>query len=338
MVVFVSLLLTIVGAAIAIYADDQIQRMKEEEKLDNYHRTSYFVFTQKKYEDLISNKGDYGEYSVYSKLKAYEQFGGKFLFNLYLPKEDDSTSEIDLLFLTPKGLFVIESKNYEGFISGGEEDFYWTQKLGTQVNIKFYNPVMQNANHVATLKKYVPDNLPIYSIVVFSDKCRLSCGRITQNDTYVINKAYLPMLVKELLDNSEMIISFREVNGLQEALFPYSQVSDEVKQNHIENINRMLKEHDEAIAEDDSNNNEVKPVTLKELLEQFRKYKSYKLNVAESNIFDNDELDKLIMYKPASFEQLKMNGILSVQQLYSHGMEIADMINDFMYTERLAKR
>ena len=41
----------------------------------------------------------------------------KFLFNLYVPRDNGKTSEIDVIMLHPKGLFVIESKNCSGWIS-----------------------------------------------------------------------------------------------------------------------------------------------------------------------------------------------------------------------------
>ena len=37
--------------------------------------------------------------------------GGKILRNVYVPKEDGETIEINLLFITPKDIFVLESKN-----------------------------------------------------------------------------------------------------------------------------------------------------------------------------------------------------------------------------------
>ena len=39
---------------------------------------------------------------------------GKILRNVYVPKENGETSEIDVLYITQKGIFVIESKNYSG--------------------------------------------------------------------------------------------------------------------------------------------------------------------------------------------------------------------------------
>ena len=38
-----------------------------------------------------------------------------------MSKEDGETSEVDLIFITQKGIFVFESKNYSGWIFGDEK-------------------------------------------------------------------------------------------------------------------------------------------------------------------------------------------------------------------------
>ena len=66
---------------------------------------------------------------IWRVLKGFERKGGKFLFNLYIPKLNDETTEVDVVLIHPKGFFVIESKNYNGWIFGSEKNRYWTQTL-----------------------------------------------------------------------------------------------------------------------------------------------------------------------------------------------------------------
>ena len=77
----------------------------------------------------------------------------------------------------PKGLFVIESKNYSGWIFGNENNKQWTQTLpvGRRRSHKerFYNPIMQNATHIRAIRKYIDDTIPVYSAIAFSNKCTL---------------------------------------------------------------------------------------------------------------------------------------------------------------------
>lgn len=245
MIVFVILLLLLllVGIAMIIYSNSELQKMKVDEKLTDYFNSSYFVFTRKSYNEIITNKGTNGEYKIFSKLRPYEEIGEKFLFNVYLPREDGTTAKIDMLFITTKGIFVIESKNYRGDITGGYDDFWWNQKVGT-LNFKFYNPIMQINTQVEVLKKYLPDDLPIYSVVVFSDKCGIYHLPELPRNQFVVNIAHLNILVNEILNNNEDIISYRDVVEIQKALFEYSQAPEYVKAKNIEDNNNMLKLHE----------------------------------------------------------------------------------------------
>ena len=64
--------------------------------------------------------GKHGEKLTERELKLVRLFGrkGKTLRNVYVPKNNGETSEIDVLYITQKGIFVIESKNYSGWIIG----------------------------------------------------------------------------------------------------------------------------------------------------------------------------------------------------------------------------
>lgn len=66
---------------------------------------------------------------------------GKILRNVYIPKENGETSEIDVLYITQKGIFVIESKNYSGWVFGSEKNYQWTVSLPNGIKNKLYNPI-----------------------------------------------------------------------------------------------------------------------------------------------------------------------------------------------------
>lgn len=60
--------------------------------------------------------GRRGEKLTEKELNLVKLFGrnGKVLRNIYVPKQNGETSEIDVVFITQKGIFVIESKNCSG--------------------------------------------------------------------------------------------------------------------------------------------------------------------------------------------------------------------------------
>lgn len=116
--------------------------------------------------------GHRGEKLTERELKLVKLLGrdGKVLRNVYVPKENEGTSEIDVLFVTQKGIFVIESKNYSGWVFGNEADRYWTVTLPGRQKNRFYNPIMQNGGHVKWLKRYLADDTPLFSVVAFSER------------------------------------------------------------------------------------------------------------------------------------------------------------------------
>lgn len=95
--------------------------------------------------------GRHGEKLTVRELRLVKSLGrsGQILRNVYVPKANGDTSEIDVIFITQKGIFVIESKNYSGWIFGDEKAGYWTAMLPNKLKNKFYNPIKQNTPQMA---------------------------------------------------------------------------------------------------------------------------------------------------------------------------------------------
>ena len=86
--------------------------------------------------------------------------------NVTLPTEDGST-QIDHLFVSEFGVFVVETKNMKGWIFGGPNQKTWTQKIYKHSN-KFQNPLHQNYKHVKTLESLLGLNeRQVHSVIVF---------------------------------------------------------------------------------------------------------------------------------------------------------------------------
>lgn len=206
----------------------------------NFRKNTYSKMTGNGYFQTIYNPGKYGEYLVYKELRAYERDGGKFLFNCYLPKDDGTTSETDVLLIHSTGIFAVESKNYSGWIFGNEKSRMWTQTLpngrGRSIKEHFYNPIMQNKAHIKWLRKQVGERIPIYSIIAFSDRCKLKDITVESQDVKVIKRQAISGTVKYLGNQSLLALSKMDIERVYEMLYPYTQVTEYQKQQHIENI------------------------------------------------------------------------------------------------------
>src|SRR5574344_1396781 len=92
------------------------------------------------------------------------------LNNVYIPF-GNHTKQIDHIVVSPYGIFVIETKNYKGWIYGGEDKQYWTQNIYGH-KFQLYNPILQNQSHIKALKNILPpsSNNAFVSIIAFSNK------------------------------------------------------------------------------------------------------------------------------------------------------------------------
>lgn len=213
---------------------------------NNYQDTEYCKQTQNSLLTVWLNKGRYGEYKIFRDLEALD--GEKrYLFNLYLPKNGEGTTEIDAVLLHKSGIYVFESKNYSGWIFGTETQTNWTQTLPmgrrkVQKN-HFYNPIMQNKSHIRWLKAYLnEENLPIFSCIVFSERCTLKDINLTSTEHAVIQRFDVLRTVQKNAMAHPNSLSDEQINSLYKRLYPLTQVGQNVKQEHIQKINNKTSE------------------------------------------------------------------------------------------------
>lgn len=130
--------------------------------------------------------------------------------NVYLPKSDGQLTQVDHIVTSQFGVFVIETKNYAGDITGKEEERYWTQRLH-RTRTKFYSPVFQNKAHVEALQHMMAIDVPLYSIIVFSNEATL---KLATEQTAVIQLRHLRTHIQQYEDvviNDEQLAIIDEV-------------------------------------------------------------------------------------------------------------------------------
>ncbi|MFD1437930.1 NERD domain-containing protein [Acinetobacter sp. ANC 4282] len=119
-------------------------------------------------------KGKVGELAVALQVKLYLKDPQYILLNdCTLPDEQAGTTQIDHILLSPYGIFIIETKNYKGWIFGSERQKMWTQKIFKK-SYKFQNPLHQNYKHQKVLELVLADIIApeyLHSIVVFMPDC-----------------------------------------------------------------------------------------------------------------------------------------------------------------------
>ena len=211
------------------------------------------------FEAMGGNKlvGRYGEILTERELKLVNLFGrhGKILHNIYIPKENGETTEIDIAYITQKGIFVFESKNYSGWIFGDEEGQYWTMSLPNGQKEKFYNPIKQNRTHIKWLGNLLGEDVPLFSIIVFSERCELKKITINSSDVSVIKRDRTYATVRKIWDTHKDAINDEEIDRLYYKLEKFTHVSKEKKQEHVDNIQSKYKDKSVATKEMPAVNN-----------------------------------------------------------------------------------
>ena len=87
--------------------------------------------------------------------------------NLILPS-NGATTQLDHVYVSPYGIFVVETKNVQGWIFGGENQANWRQVIYHK-KTHFQNPLRQNYRHIKALSALLGQLENIFhSVVVFT--------------------------------------------------------------------------------------------------------------------------------------------------------------------------
>lgn len=206
-------------------------------KKKKYDNSNYKKESGNEFKKVWRDTGNYGEYLTFNELEKIKG-DHRILTNVYLPKENGETTEVDLIYIHETGIYVLESKNYSGWIFGDEKSRNWMQTLKNGRKEKFYNPIMQNNTHIKYLIKALKvDEKYIKSIIVFSDRCTLKKIEVNSENVKVINRYNLNKTIGKLSESSSKIFPLGKIIELYYELKPYTCVSEEGKSRHIKNIN-----------------------------------------------------------------------------------------------------
>jgi len=110
-----------------------------------------------------------GEAAVKNALQSNFNSPDYHLLNNVTLRLEDGTTQIDHILVSRFGVFVIETKDYRGWIFANAQHATWTQVL-FRAKFKFQNPIFQNLRHVRAVQARL-DFLPpgtVQSVVVFT--------------------------------------------------------------------------------------------------------------------------------------------------------------------------
>ena len=179
-------------------------------------------------------RGKIGEAFVSRRLRALPEEHYKILHNIILPTTEGITTQIDHIVVSRFGIFVIETKNYSGWIFGNEKQTQWTQCLGRGRRAQkshFQNPLRQNWRHICTLADLlqVPQEAFV-SIIAF-------CGSGEFKTEMPANVLYSARLARYIRSFDQPILDDGDVEALFLAISAWDASVGKIRRaTHVANL------------------------------------------------------------------------------------------------------
>lgn len=178
---------------------------------------------------LPAIRGNQGEANVAMRLNALPK-SEYAVFNDLLIQDAQYSSQIDHVVVSKYGIFVIETKNYKGWIYGGEYSEHWTQNIWGN-KYQLYNPILQNKGHVKALKSYLGiSGFPFIPVVVFSSRAGI---RVNVRDNDVL---YYSELTEFIKSKKVVLLSNDDVGFVIEMLQKLPKYKNKDNIRHIEQV------------------------------------------------------------------------------------------------------
>lgn len=205
-----------------------------------YKASSYGKQSKNSFWKVINDQGARGEYRM-SQILEKSSLEKKLLFNVYIPKgKGNQTTEIDIIMICSKGVYVVENKNYSGWIFGSEKDQKWCETLKGKKYF-FYNPIKQNNTHLKYLERLLQINDEKYtSLITFNSNANLKKVTVISENVHVVAYDDVPKFLKQEIKKADCLTE-TQIEEIYSCLIPYTQVTEEEKRKHVENIKTRYK-------------------------------------------------------------------------------------------------
>lgn len=167
----------------------------------------------------------------------------KILTNLYLFYGDERT-ELDVLLIHETGFYIMEAKNYSGWIYGNGYDAKWTQTF-YQKKFRFTNPIHQNYHHVQCLKKLlnIQDDHYLKSYIIFGTHCQLK--KIDYQPSSLLHVLKIDDLwdvITTEMSVSPKIFTKTQIDLYEYKLSAFTDKQEDIKKEHVARIQKKYQD------------------------------------------------------------------------------------------------
>lgn len=263
-------------------------------------------------------------------------------------KYEDLTAQIDYIVITPASMYFIECKNLVGNItvnSRGEfiREYTYNRK---KVREGIYSPIRQVERHIEIFKKiWNSKNTKLINKLQmknFDKWCKYIV--VMTNPKSILNIKSAPREIKSKIIRSDNLVKYlqNDINNTDKDMLYKEKDMKENAFGLMNNYNVIIdRDYEQELRDwlknNISLNNSLSKIVdsckdsnvehLRKNLIEFRKVISKEKNIPAYYVFNNEELGKLIEYKPKDIKELKNLKILSDIKIKVHGQKIIDIIN-----------
>ena len=176
-----------------------------------------------------------GEYWVQKELN---KLPGEYLFLSDVMLEiDGKTTQIDHIVFSKYGIFVIETKQRNTYITGNEHDKYWVVKAGRKKHY-MYNPIHQNYGHKKAIEQILGlDDNQVIDIVCVSGQANL---RIKSNKVVRVERLVDRILFEKEEKIEDYVSMAHRINAM-------NIVDKNYRKQHIEDIKENINNNNEEL-------------------------------------------------------------------------------------------
>jgi restriction system protein len=161
-------------------------------------------------------------------------------FHNLIIQTQNGTTQIDHVLVSRFGIFVIETKNYNGRIYGSNTYRSWTQFLGG-TKYSFQNPLRQNYRHTRTLAEQLGiDESKIHSVVVFVGEAELKTdmpSNVLTSGLFTVltSGPFTTELAEYIQQFNQIVFSNKELARLEDMLTEFQETAVSTKE-HVSNL------------------------------------------------------------------------------------------------------
>ena len=142
------------------------------------------------------------------------------LHNFEYTRDDKAYAEIDAIIICPKGIIVIDVKDYGGKIYGNSNNKYWKQYLSKTAELfNPYNPIWHNDFNIQTISDIVDKkDISYFSVILFGDSSKLHIS-VSNPKVFISKIKHAKKIIRNILkSNNPDCLTVDEIDKALSAL------------------------------------------------------------------------------------------------------------------------